>query len=62
MAIKKVWIDEGCIACGNCEAVCPEVFYLTDFSNVKEDADFSKYEKEIQEAADDCPAQVIHYE
>jgi len=24
MAIKKVWIDEGCISCGMCEELCPD--------------------------------------
>ena len=62
MAIKKVWIEEGCISCGNCEAVCPEVFYLTDYSNVKEGVDFNAYEAGIKEAAGECPAEVIKYE
>ena len=30
MAIKKVWIEEGCIVCGACAAECPDVFLVTD--------------------------------
>ena len=29
MAIKSVWIEEDCIACGTCEGICPEVFQVT---------------------------------
>jgi ferredoxin len=36
MAIKKVWIDEGCTACGLCEEICPEVFEQDDEAVVKE--------------------------
>lgn len=62
MAIKKVWIEEGCIACGACEGTCPEVFYVTDHSNVHENVDFNLYESEIKEAAENCPVEVIKYE
>jgi ferredoxin len=30
MAITRVWIEDGCIACGACETICPEVFVLLD--------------------------------
>ena len=36
MAIKRVWIEEDCIACGTCEGICPEVFTVTDRSRVNE--------------------------
>ncbi len=62
MAIKKVWITDDCIACGNCESVCPEVFEVLDKSTVKEKADFSTHESEIKEAAEECPVQAIKYE
>ena len=26
--IKNVWIEEGCVTCGNSESVCPEVFEI----------------------------------
>ncbi len=33
MAIKTVWIEEGCIMCNACDAECPEVFAVTDTSS-----------------------------
>ena len=53
MAIKRVWIEEDCIACGTCEGICPEVFTVTDRSRVNEG---------IKEAAESCPVEVIKYE
>ncbi len=32
MAIKQVWIEEGCIVCNACETACPEVFSVTEES------------------------------
>ena len=52
MAVKKVWIEEGCIACGMCESICPEVFKVDDVSNVKEGVNYSEYTKQIKEAAE----------
>ena len=62
MAIKRVWIEEGCIACGLAEGTCPEVFKVVDTNTVIEGADLSSYETEIKEAAEDCPVGVIMYE
>ena len=62
MTITKVWIEEGCIACGSCEQICPEVFVVTDQSRVKEGVSFADFEKQIQEAAECCPAEVIKYQ
>ncbi|MDD2564998.1 MAG: ferredoxin [Salinivirgaceae bacterium] len=62
MAIKKVWIDEGCISCGLCEEICPDVFKVNDVAEVIEDTDFNKFEDGIKEAAQDCPVEVIKYE
>ena len=65
MAISKVWLDESsdeCISCGNCEAICPEVFEIPDKMVVKEGVDFSKYEDTIREAVDSCPTNVIKAE
>ena len=30
MAITRVWIEDGCISCGQSEANCPEVFKVKD--------------------------------
>ena len=64
MAIKKVWLDESadeCISCGNCEAICPEVFEIPDKMIVVEGADFAANEAKILEAVDACPTNVIKY-
>jgi ferredoxin len=61
MAITKVWIEEGCTACGLCEDICPQVFRLQDQATVKEDANFFDYTDKIKEAADNCPVDVIRY-
>ena len=62
MAIKKVWIDEGCTSCGLCENICPEVFEIPDEAIVKANADFIENEDCIIEAAESCPVEVIKYE
>lgn len=33
MAIKSVWIEEGCIVCNACDAESPDVFIVTDNSS-----------------------------
>lgn len=65
MAISKVWLDESndeCISCGNCEAICPEVFEVPDKMVVKTGVDYSKYEDKIREAVESCPTGVIKIE
>jgi len=63
MAIKKVWIEEGCIADGICSDVCPAVFDLNDDGEafVKDDADLSEVDG-IKEAAEQCPVEIIRFE
>jgi ferredoxin len=61
MAIKNVWIEDGCSACGLCSEICPEVFILKDVAEVIEGVRFADYEPEIKEAADNCPVEVIKY-
>jgi ferredoxin len=62
MAITKVWIEEGCTACGLCEEICPEVFEMQDEAVVKEGVNFSDYENQVKEAAESCPVEVIKFE
>jgi len=62
MAIKKVWIEDGCTSCALCEDTCPEVFEMPDVAIVKPGVDYSQFEDGIKEAAEDCPAEVIKYQ
>ncbi len=62
MAIKRVWIEEGCISCGLAESTCPEVFKVVDTNTVVEGASLSRFEDKIKEAAEQCPVEVIKYE
>ena len=54
MEIKKVWIEPGCISCGSCQYLAPEVFEVTDRSRVKpcadiiKNKDFFAYSNEIE--------------
>ena len=61
MAIKKVWIEEGCTGCGLCEDICPEVFKVEDVATIIEGVNFADFENKIKEAADSCPVEIIKY-
>ena len=60
--IKRVRIVPGCTSCGSCEAICPQVFEITDIAYVKENAPIQKNADLIREAAQMCPVQVIEVE
>ncbi|NBV40883.1 ferredoxin [bacterium] len=60
--MKKVFIKPGCITCGLCEFLAPQVFEVTDVSRVRSDAVIQGNEIQIQESALECPVQVIVYE
>ncbi len=57
--IKNITITPGCVSCGSCEAICPEVFELNEIASVKKASDLSNYSELIQEAANMCPVGVI---
>lgn len=60
--MKKVWIEPGCITCGKCEFIAPEVFEVLAVAYVKKDVEPERYQELIKEAAKACPVQVIKYE
>ena len=65
MAITRVWVEDGCIACGMSEINCPEVFKIDEELNVatvKKDIDFAAFESKIKQATMGCPVEVIKYE
>jgi len=54
---------EECIACGNCEQVCPEVFRVNEALGHSEVIDpQGAPEEKIQVALDQCPVQCIHWQ
>lgn len=60
--IKKVTIKPGCVSCGTCSVICPNVFEVSDIGKIKENVDFQTNEEEIKEAAQACPVGVIEIE
>lgn len=62
MGLKNVKIEPGCISCGSCEFVAPEVFKVMVTSQVKTGIDYKQFEDKIREAAAKCPVQVIKIE
>lgn len=61
----NVSIDEsGCIGCGLCTQVCPEVFEMGDpgVAEVIMEEVPENLEDSVQEAADSCPVEVITVE
>ncbi len=55
----KAKINEGCTACGLCEAICPAVFVINDEAEVKSDADVDGNIEAVKEAVDSCPVGII---
>ena len=65
MVITRVWIEEGCVTCGNSEEVCPEGFEIdieAGTAIVNDSDDYSTYADKIRLAAESCPVNVIKFE
>jgi len=60
--MRKVTIEPGCITCGACEFIAPEVFKVTDICHVDPQVDLAKYTEDIKSAAQACPVNVITYQ
>jgi ferredoxin len=65
-AITNVWIEAGCISCKLCQDIAPVVFLVEDGRDcvVRPDAarHFSAQREDIEQAAQDCPVEVIKFE
>jgi len=57
--MQNVKIEPGCISCGSCEYLAPEVFKVVVTSQVKTGIDYKQFEDKIRDAAAKCPVQVI---
>ena len=58
--VKTVVVDPDlCIGCGTCEALCPQVFHLSDAGKAEVIADHPENSPCIQEAIESCPVQAI---
>ncbi len=52
-------IEPGCIACGTCQFIAPEIFEVTDRSRIKKNTDTAQNLERIKQAVKACPVQVI---
>lgn len=57
--MNKVTIIPGCITCGLCESIAPQVFEVTDVARVKSNAPIAQCLQAVQKASAECPVQVI---
>jgi ferredoxin len=66
MVIKRIWIDEGCIACNLCEDLSPKVFEVPPGEDCTVVKGYQKHleteDESIREAVDSCPTEVIKLE
>ena len=62
----KPKVNENCIACGTCEAVCPEVFKGEEVGGAMkanpQSANYEALKGQIDEAIAACPVQAIEWE
>jgi ferredoxin len=59
--MKKVTIIPGCITCGLCGALAPEIFEVTDIARVRPEAPVTQCIISVKKAIAECPVQVIQF-
>lgn len=58
--LMKAKVNEGCIACGMCVSLCPEVFRFNDEGLAEAYTDITEETmEEAENARDNCPVSVI---
>lgn len=62
LCMREVKIEPGCISCGSCEFLVPEVFKVVVTSQVTQGIEYEKFAERIRDAAAKCPVQVIKTE
>ena len=68
--MKTKIIREDCIACGNCNAICPDVYdydedgiaYCIVDNNEMKDEILEKYYSLVLEAQENCPTEAVYVE
>ncbi|NMC56368.1 MAG: ferredoxin [Eubacteriaceae bacterium] len=61
--MKAIIDRDGCISCGMCVDVCPEVFSFADDGKAQVHAEITvDMEDKAEEARDSCPVSVISIE
>ena len=68
--MKTKIIREDCIACGNCNAICPDVYdydedgiaYCIVDNNEMKDEILEKYYSLVLEAQANCPTEAVYVE
>ena len=59
----KAKINEGCIGCGMCASICPNVFRMNDEGLAEVYADVEAFDEElVEQAIASCPVSVIEKE
>ena len=63
--MPKPLVNDSCIACGTCEAICPAVFKVQDVDGKMKaavlEADYEAEKAKIDEALGACPVQAISW-
>ena len=64
--MKRVYIADGCVGCGACQSICPNVFKVDDTASIREDASIIDnkngiVDASIMDAMEICPVNVIKF-
>jgi ferredoxin len=68
MAIRRIWIEEGCISCNLCEDLVSEVFHVPAGETCRTRKGYERLlgdpdlEERVDEAIESCPVEVIQAE
>ena len=57
--MKVKVIDDNCISCGACQAICDDVFEIDEISKVKVDVVPEELEDLVVDAIESCPTEAI---